>query len=374
MCPYRVGAIRPTLCEQGIHGRGFERDVSGVTVSRRRPRLAAGRARALGLPTRGTTAPNRLRRVDRWLASAGWSVLRRAADPLVVDLGFGSSPVTTVEMYDRLRPVRADVRVVGLELAPERVAAAEPAARPPGLTFARGGFELAGLRPVVIRAMNVLRQYEEGAVESAWAALVGRLQPGGILVEGTCDEIGRRACWFALGPDRRPRSLTFSAHLGSLTLPSDLAPRLPKSLIARNVPGEDVHALLTSFDAAWERSAPRGAFGPRQRWIAAAGLLRRDGWLVLDGPHRWRLGELTVAWPPGPGPTPPGLGSMPLDAGRTRLDAGPTPPGPEGLPPSGVGSSWLESAESLGEDTEHRFVEQDEPGLLDGGGSREHGG
>ncbi|HEX5404107.1 MAG TPA: class I SAM-dependent methyltransferase, partial [Pseudonocardiaceae bacterium] len=33
----------------------------------RRPRLAAGRARALGLPTRGTTNPNRLRRVDRWL-------------------------------------------------------------------------------------------------------------------------------------------------------------------------------------------------------------------------------------------------------------------------------------------------------------------
>ncbi|HYS37057.1 MAG TPA: class I SAM-dependent methyltransferase, partial [Pseudonocardiaceae bacterium] len=31
------------------------------------PRLAAGRARALGVPTRGTTNPNRLRRVDRWL-------------------------------------------------------------------------------------------------------------------------------------------------------------------------------------------------------------------------------------------------------------------------------------------------------------------
>ena len=30
-------------------------------------RYAAGRARALGLATRGTTAPNRLRRVDRWL-------------------------------------------------------------------------------------------------------------------------------------------------------------------------------------------------------------------------------------------------------------------------------------------------------------------
>ncbi|OAA26395.1 hypothetical protein UG55_101659 [Frankia sp. EI5c] len=269
-----------------------------MTVSRRRPRLAAGRARALGLPTRGTTAPNRLRRVDRWLASAAWTALRHAADPLVVDLGFGSSPVTTVELYDRLLPVRPDLRVVGLELAPERVAAAEPAARPPGLVFARGGFELAGLRPVVIRAMNVLRQYEEEAVGSAWAAMCGGLVADGILVEGTCDEIGRRACWFTIGADGVPRTLTFSAYLPNLARPSELAPRLPKTLIARNVPGEAVHDLLTAFDLAWDRAAPRAAFGPRQRWIGAVELLRADDWPVLDGPRRWRLGELTVAWPP----------------------------------------------------------------------------
>ena len=35
------------------------------TPRKRAPRLAAGRARALGVPTRGTTNPNRLRRVDR---------------------------------------------------------------------------------------------------------------------------------------------------------------------------------------------------------------------------------------------------------------------------------------------------------------------
>ncbi|MDQ1653021.1 MAG: hypothetical protein QOI35_2221, partial [Cryptosporangiaceae bacterium] len=91
---------------------------------KRPPRLAAGRARALGLPTRGTTAPNRLRRVDRWLAgdAAVTRLLRRAADPLVVDLGYGASPVTTVELARWLSRVRADVRVLGLELDPERVA------------------------------------------------------------------------------------------------------------------------------------------------------------------------------------------------------------------------------------------------------------
>src|SRR5689334_3586869 len=129
----------------------------------RSPRLAAGRARALGLPTRGTTAPNRLRRVDRWISGTRAHLLRPAQgeSPLVVDLGFGSSPVTTVELATRLRSVAADVRVVGLEIDAERVAAARDAADPPQLEFRRGGFELAGLHPVPVRAMNVLRQYED---------------------------------------------------------------------------------------------------------------------------------------------------------------------------------------------------------------------
>src|SRR5215472_15479971 len=92
----------------------------------RSPRLAAGRARALGLPTRGTTNPNRLRRVDRWLTGTPsvTRVVEAAADPLVVDLGYGASPVTTVELRARLRTIRPDVRVLGLELDPERVVTA----------------------------------------------------------------------------------------------------------------------------------------------------------------------------------------------------------------------------------------------------------
>ena len=78
----------------------------------------------MGTITRGTTNPNRLRRVDRWMAGPAAGLLRSAGDPLVVDLGYGSSPVTTVELADRLRAVRPDVQVVGLEISPERVAAA----------------------------------------------------------------------------------------------------------------------------------------------------------------------------------------------------------------------------------------------------------
>jgi len=254
-------------------------------------RYAAGRARTLGLATRGTTAPNRLRRVDRWLTGVHDGLLRTATNaPLVVDLGYGASPVTSVELFARLRAVRADVQVVGLELDPERVATAQ-AATTDGLSFRRGGFELAGLRPLVVRALNVLRQYDQEAALQAWATLSAGLADGGLLVEGTCDEVGRRAAWVALDA-AGPQTLTLAAHLPSLERPGALAERLPKALIHHNIEGEAVHALLAAFDGAWERAAAYAPFGPRQRWVAACEAL---DWPQV-GPVRHRLGELTVPW------------------------------------------------------------------------------
>lgn len=259
----------------------------------------AGRARLsapVGQPTRGTTNPNRLRRVDRWLT--GSPLVRRAltgaADPLAVDLGYGASPVTAVELAARLAAVRPDVRVLGLELDPDRVEAARPAADPPRLDFARGGFELAGTRPVLVRALNVLRQYTEAEVASAWATVLARLAPGGVLVEGTCDELGRRCCWVTL-TGTGPALFTLACRPADLTRPSDLAERLPKALIHRNVPGEKVHALFTALDRCWATAAPFSSFGPRARWVETARLLAGE-WPVRDGRRRWRTGELTLDW------------------------------------------------------------------------------
>lgn len=256
--------------------------------------MASGRARAIGEPTRGTTAPNRLRRVDRWLLHAFGARLAAAPEPLVVDLGFGASPITTVELATRLQAKYPTVRVLGLEIDPERVAAAEPAASPPHLQFARGGFELAGAAPLVVRAMNVLRQYDARAVQGAWSQLCAT---GASVIDGTCDEIGRRSCWLLI-EDGSPVSLTLSAHLPSLRRPSELAERLPKALIARNVAGEPVHGLLKALDAHWAAAAPLSPFGPRQRWEAAVSGLAKAGWPVIGGRSRWRLGEMTVRWPP----------------------------------------------------------------------------
>lgn len=259
------------------------------------------RTTAIGVVTRGTTNPNRLRRCDRWIVATLGTVLRRSPAPVVVDLGYGASPVTAVELHDRLVVVRPDVRVVGLEIDRARVAAAAPLARP-GLDFRYGGFEIplnaardGADRALIVRAFNVLRQYPEDEVAGAWAAVTSRLAPGGLLIDGTCDELGRLATWVAVTPDG-PQSLTLSWRLRGLRRPSVIAERLPKALIHHNIPGEPIHTYLTAIDDHWDRAAGHAAYGVRQRFQAMARSLRESGWPILHGPTRWRLGELEVAW------------------------------------------------------------------------------
>ena len=277
----------------------LSRQRTGPTLGRGAPYAASVVVqRPVGTITRGTTNPNRLRRVDRWLAGPqAWRLRRSPGPPVVVDLGYGASPVTAVELHDRLRMVRGDVEVVGIEIEPARVALGQALARE-GLSFRLGGFEVpleAGRRATVVRAFNVLRQYDESQVAAAWDTVRDRLTDDGLLVDGTCDELGRRSTWVAV--DRAgPVSLTLSWRLRALESPSDIAERLPKALIHRNVAGEPVHAYLVAVDRAWAHAAHHASFGVRQRFLATAAALREDGWPLLDGPSRWRLGELTVAW------------------------------------------------------------------------------
>ncbi|HYI33573.1 MAG TPA: class I SAM-dependent methyltransferase [Glaciibacter sp.] len=261
----------------------------------------------IGTITRGTTNTNRLRRVDRWMQEL--TVLRTTNDPLVVDLGYGASAVTSLELHHRLARRRTDVGVIGLEIDPARVSGANAQlavvragetsfAADARVRFALGGFEVplpAGRKAGVIRALNVLRQYDEPDVVPAWRMLVARLQPNGVLIDGTSDEIGRVAAWVDVGPNG-PRSLTISLRLADLEKPSIVAERLPKILIHRNVPGEHVHRLMNDLDRHWQHHVALAAYGPTQRFIATVTALKLSGWPVAGGPARWRLGELTLPW------------------------------------------------------------------------------
>ena len=253
--------------------------------------------RPAGRITRGTTAPNRLRRFDRWYCERHAGSLLGAADPLVVDLGYGRAPVTVLELAARLRAVRSDVEVLGVEIDPERVAAARPLAVP-GVSFAHGGFELApagGRPPVLVRAFNVLRQYDEDEVQGVWDRVRSGLAPGGLAVDGTCDELGRLASWVVLDPTG-PTTLVLAWRLAGLGRPSQVAARLPKALIHRNVPGEPVHALLQALDGAWDVAAPLQPLGARQRLVAACTSLASQGWGIRRDERQWRRGVVEVPW------------------------------------------------------------------------------
>ena len=218
----------------------------------------------------------------------------RDAGATVVDLGYGRLPVTTLELAARLRTVAPDVRVVGLEIDPDRVAAAQSASDG-AVEFRCGGFELAGLRPALVRAFNVLRQYPEEAVAGAWQTMRDRLAPGGVILDGTCDELGRLSTWVLL--DRTgPVSLTLACDPRHLSRPSELAERLPKVLIHHNVAGQPVHDLLIAADRAWDEAAGQSVFGPRARWRAMLDTLAARGIPVERQRRSRRDGVLTVPW------------------------------------------------------------------------------
>ena len=126
--------------------------------------------------------------------------------------------------------------------------------------------------------------------------MAARLAPDGLLVEGTCDEIGRIASFVDVDASGAPQRFTLSLRLADLERPSIVAERLPKALIHHNVEGERIHALLGGLDREWERAAPLSAFGATQRFVAAVTALRAAGHPVIGTKARWRLGELTVPW------------------------------------------------------------------------------
>jgi hypothetical protein len=249
----------------------------------------------VGAITRGTTNPNRLRRVDRYLANLPQL---KSVDCIVVDLGFGATPTTTIEMLQRLSQTNPAVTVVGIEIDRERVDRGLPY-QSDRLHFGLGGFEVPLPKPLenksvdVIRAMNVLRQYDESEVLAAWQLMQTRLTDDGLIVEGTSDELGRIASWVTLSKDEVV-SFTIALKLNGVERPSKVAERLPKVLIHHNVEGEPIHKLLKELDESWLRNASLSTFSPAQRFVATCKDLKEAGWPITNNQKRWALGELTL--------------------------------------------------------------------------------
>lgn len=252
------------------------------------------RHKPLGIITRGTTNPNRLRRVDSWIVWKYGNKLRNLQTPIVIDLGFGASPITTLELSQRIHRIAPRTTIIGLEIDRERVAAAKPFEEQ-HVQFREGGFELAQIEnPLIVRAFNVLRQYKEAEVKDAWSEMSRHLHPEGAIIDGTCDELGRLATWIEISKTG-PNSLTLSVRLKDLIDPIEIAERLPKVLIHHNLPGSAIYDFFQDLQRAWRSAAGVGVFGSKQRWRATVEQMRNT-WPILSPRNRDRFGEITVEW------------------------------------------------------------------------------
>jgi hypothetical protein len=257
-----------------------------VRPSARPGPYAARSKKPLGLPTRGKTAPNRLRPTDTYLALCHAEFLRTLPG-LYVDLGYGETPRTTLESAARLRRLNPDQEFLGVEIDPARVAAAQYAAGP-GMAFRLGGFNLplrGGERAALIRAMNVLRQYPENEYRPAIEILARHLCEEGLLLEGTSDPTGRG---MAFNTYRRTRAeltyegLVFFARLRRPFGPRELQAVLPKNLIHHAEPGGPLDRFFGDWEACWRLAVRRAPQNPRHGFLLAARDLAADFGYPVD--------------------------------------------------------------------------------------------
>jgi hypothetical protein len=276
-----------------------------------------------GQPTRGKTASNRLRRVDNFITRYDPGLLSRMDSAykhaLFVDLGYGAEPFTTLESATRFRRLNPALHVLGIEIDAVRVESAKPYADE-RTHFRLGGFNLPLQQGVdgqpesvrLIRAFNVLRQYEETQVAEAYALMAPHVLPGGLLIEGTSDPYGR--IWVAhvmrraslpnalhqtgergFGSEAWVReALVLSTNFRSGFDPGMLQTVLPKNLIHHMVASEPIYNFFQTWKRATLETGSMRAWGARQWFVASAQRLSTHGYHIDLRLHWLRQGYLIV--------------------------------------------------------------------------------
>jgi len=248
----------------------------------------------IGQPTRGKTARNRLRRTDVFLLLYAENILRAQhknyTQSFYVDLGYGAEAHTTLESAQRFRQINPTLPVLGIEIDPARVAAAKP--YEDAITkFRLGGFNIPikpGETVRLIRAFNVLRQYEEDQVAEAHQLMTSQLIPGGLVLEGTSDPYGR--IWVANLLRKKINSVgnetllhegvVFGTNFRWGFDPSMFQPVLPKNYIHRMLPGESIYEFMQAWKEATRICAPFKTYGLKQWFSASAHSLNQMGFRI----------------------------------------------------------------------------------------------
>jgi len=182
--------------------------------------------------------------------------------------------------------VNPDLRILGIEIEKERVEAALPYTDEK--TFFRlGGFNLPrkeGERVRLIRAFNVLRQYEEKDFAPAYERLAQYVLPGGLMIEGTSNPHGSIWCANVVRTtdDRQwtMEALVFSTNFRMGFDIPDFQAVLPKNYIHHVVPGEPIYDFFeASKQSAAETSAMK-TYGSRQWFVRSTELLAQKGYKI----------------------------------------------------------------------------------------------
>jgi hypothetical protein len=196
--------------------------------------------------------------------------------------------------------VNPNLKILGVEIDRERVEAALPFADEK--TFFRlGGFNL----PLqtdetvrLVRAFNVLRQYEEQDFAPAYEQLAEYVLPGGLMIEGTSTPFGQ--IWSANLARRaenaswKMEALVFSTNFRLGLEAEEFQTILPKNYIHRVVEGEPIHDFFQAWKRSMAETSPAKTFGLKQWFIASAESLAKKGFDV-DLHKKW-LGRGWLIW------------------------------------------------------------------------------
>jgi hypothetical protein len=272
---------------------------------------------AIGTETRGKTTQNRLRRVDNFVTMYCCDLIM-SDQHLYVDLGYGQSPITTLESAKRFRQYNTQLPILGVEIDNKRVREAQQFAD--NITdFRQGGFNLplqnnitTGQRETVnlIRAFNVLRQYDlESDCRDSHVLMCNYLNINGILIEGTSDPLGR--IWVAniirkqIDQSLLIEALVFSTNFHDGFNIVSFQQILPKNFLHRMTgPNEMIYNFFEDWKISYEQigKSMKTMFGIgiRQQFIITAKYLAEEyGYNVITRKKYLKNGFLIWQLKPG---------------------------------------------------------------------------
>ena len=184
---------------------------------------------------------------------------------LFCDLGFGHESISSREWLELLvRGGASNIKLLATDIVPQRVRHARRLLeeRPMDIDekvaqidFQVSGFNvplLHGERVSVMRAMNVLRQYDESGVAAAHMTMAAALKDGGLLLEGTSNPLGK--IWTAnllqrVNDRLEHRFLVLAAKFTQRNLSANLF----KALLPRSFVNQTRQPLIASFFDTWDR-------------------------------------------------------------------------------------------------------------------------